>query len=106
MRPEALEIFQQIRDIYRRPMIVTSGYRDKTHPIEAEKAEPGEHYYGLAADFKVYGVHAMELVNIAYNLGIRRIGQGQRYDWPLEARFIHLGIGDQYAGFSKGTWSY
>jgi len=102
MRPEFLEVLQRIRFEYGKPMLITSGYRDKKHPIEARKAAPGEHSFGLACDVGVSGVDWGELFVIAWKHGIRRIGVKQHGD----ARFIHLGMGDIYLNFPKKPYSY
>ena len=41
-----------LREIYGKPMTVSSGYRDSTHPVEAVKKDPtaGAHVSGKAAD--------------------------------------------------------
>jgi zinc D-Ala-D-Ala carboxypeptidase len=102
MRPEFLQILQDIRTAYSKPMVISSGYRDKTHPIEARKAQGGTHSMGVAADIAVQGLDAMRLVNIAYTLGIRRIGINQKGG----GRFIHLDIGDKLHGLPQSIWSY
>lgn len=103
MRPEFMERLQQIRDTFDKPLIITSGYRDKTHPVEASKHGPGEHYYGCAADVAISGTDAMDLIVIAYGHGIRRIGLKQ----TGAGRFIHLGMGDQLGlGFPSTIWTY
>ena len=67
------------------PMIVTSGYRDATHPAEARKAEPGTgtHCQGIAADIKVSNsFERMNLVHEALKLGFNGIG--------IAKTFIHI----------------
>lgn len=102
MRPEFMERLQQIRKAYGQPMRITSGYRDPLHPIEARKAKPGEHSYGVACDVAVDGLDAMDLIVIAYGHGIRRIGVKQNGS----GRFIHLGMGDKDLHFKPTIWSY
>lgn len=103
MRPEFLEILQQIRKTYGKPMIVTSGYRDKTHPVEAAKGSPGEHFYGCAVDIAVQGQDALDLIVVAYGYGIRRIGLNQKGP----SRFVHLGMGDKLKlNFPPTIWTY
>lgn len=102
MRPEFMAMLQDVRVCFGKPMIISSGYRDITHPIEASKKYGGEHTYGLAADISVSGVDAMELVTIAYQTGFRRIGVSQKG----EGRFIHLGLGDRDLHFPQAFWSY
>ena len=51
MNPDFLEKLQTIRAIYAKPMIVTSGYRHPTHPVEVRKTHSnGEHTQGNCAD--------------------------------------------------------
>jgi len=102
MRPEFLDVLQQIRTTYKKPMKINSGYRDFTHPLERAKLnrgkEVGAHTYGVAADIEVYGEDAMELFVIAHAYGIRRIGLYQNTQ-----RFIHLDIGDRELQFPPST---
>src|SRR3990167_3806839 len=102
MRPEFMDMLQMIRSVYGKPMKITSGYRDFTHPVEREKDKPGEHTYGMAADIAVQGTDALELVSIAYGLGVRRIGLKQHGN----GRFVHLGMGDKSLGFPPALWTY
>lgn len=39
MKPEFMKKIQDLRLAYGKPMIITSGYRDPTHPIEAKKKD-------------------------------------------------------------------
>ena len=67
------------------PMIVTSGYRDATHPAEARKQAPGTgtHCQGIAADIKVSnGFERMNLVHEALKLQFGGIG--------VAKGFIHI----------------
>jgi zinc D-Ala-D-Ala carboxypeptidase len=102
MRPEFMQVLQEIRITYNKPMVISSGYRDKSHPIEAKKSTTGSHALGCAADISIEGVNAMQLINIAYNMGIRRIGVNQKGG----GRFIHLDIADKLHGFPQSIWSY
>ena len=100
MRPEFLELLQAIRTEYGRPMNITSGYRDKTHPLEVEKEQGGAHTLGLACDVAVRGEDALDLLRICLNRGIRRVGVYQKGD----KRWLHIDIADRY-GFPIGIWS-
>lgn len=103
MRPEFMDILQQIRTTYGKPMVVSSGYRDKTHPAESSKKAPGEHYYGCAVDIAVQGQDALDLIVVAYGYGIRRIGLKQHGS----GRFVHIGMGDQLGlNFPSTIWTY
>lgn len=97
MTPEFMAVLQQIRTTYGKPMVINSGYRHFTHPIERKKDNPGEHTYGMAADISVKDEDAMELFVIAYGYGIRRIG--------VANNFIHLGMGEKLR-FPPALWTY
>lgn len=101
MRPEFLAVLQAIRSEYGQPLRISSGYRDRTHPIEARKAVPGEHTMGLCADVAIQGADALRLIEIALRHGIKRIGVQQKG----AGRFIHLGLGGPGLP-SEAIWSY
>ena len=94
---------QNLRMAYGRPMKITSGYRDKSHPIEAKKSEPGAHSTGHACDVAVRGYDALRLVQLAIVHGFTGIGVQQKGD----VRFIHLDDLKDSDGFTRPTiWSY
>lgn len=96
-----MDTLQAIRTAYGKPMIITSGYRDKTHPVEAAKAAPGEHTLGLAADISVRGADAFNLLEVALAHGIVRVGVKQ----TGVSRFLHLGMaGGRFP--APMIWSY
>ena len=67
------------------PFIITSGYRDSTHPIEAKKAKAGTHALGLAADIKVNnGVERYTIVREAIKLKFSGIG--------IANTFVHVDV--------------
>ena len=100
MHPEFLEWLQGVRTEYARPIKINSGYRDKTHPLEAVKEKPGAHSLGLAADIDVRGEDALDLLRICLNRGANRVGIYQHG----EKRWLHVDIADRY-GFPKSLWS-
>lgn len=105
MRPEFLDVLQAIRDDYAKPIFIASGFRDVTHPAEAEKERPGAHTLGLACDIRIAGVEAIKLIELAIKHGIQRIGINQKGQHG--GRFIHLDIANQfYAGFPAAIWTY
>ena len=83
MNPDFMDILQNIRDDYGRPLKITSGYRATTHPEELKKGSPGAHSHGRAVDIAM-PVYAFELVAIALKLGIIGIG--------ISKGFIHLDV--------------
>lgn len=102
MHPDFMARLQRLRMAYGAPMIVTSGYRDPSHPEEAKKASPGAHSTGRAADIAVRGADAVKLLRLALELGFTGIGIAQKG----ASRFIHL---DDVADGSlprPGIWSY
>ena len=89
-------------------MIVSSGYRDKTHPIEAKKIlqgkEPGSHCAGRAIDIKIRG-------NKAYDLLVECLARDFRVGVSQHGkhRFIHIdNMGTKNGDpvrFSNKLWS-
>ncbi len=105
MLPSFLDTLQQIRNTYGKPMIILSGYRDFTHPLERVKENPGTHTYGVAVDVLAWGEDAMALFDVAFHYGIRRIGLNQK--GAYNSRFLHLDSGDTLnLGFKKSLWTY
>jgi zinc D-Ala-D-Ala carboxypeptidase len=101
MSPVFMRRLQHLRDVYGKPMLITSGFRDATHPIEAKKAKPGPHNTGQAADVAVQGEDARRLIQLAITLGFTGIGVQQKGG----GRFIHLD--DLGQGWPRPTiWSY
>ena len=85
MDHEFLVKLDELRERVGFPFIITSGYRDATHPAEARKAEPGTgtHCQGIAADIKVSnGFERMNIVHEALKLGFGGIG--------VSKSFIHI----------------
>ncbi len=97
MKPEFMGRLQALRDVYKRPMSITSGYRCPDHPIEKAKPEPGMHSTGLACDVGVQGADAHELLRLAMHLGFTGIGVQQKGT----GRFIHLDL-----RLVPAIWSY
>jgi len=87
------------------PMVISSGYRDVSNPVERSKSKPGEHTFGMAADVLIHGIDSLKLINVAMVYGVKRLGLNQKGD--MTQRFIHLGVGDQDNGrFPAGIWTY
>lgn len=105
MHPDVLEILQSIRDAIDKPVFISSGYRHESHPVESMKDKPGEHTRGMAVDVIVYGEKALDMIKLAQELGVRRIGLHQR--GRASGRFLHLGIADKFTReFPPGLWTY
>ena len=84
---EMSEVFlvklDRLRGLCGFPFIITSGYRDPSHPIEAAKASPGTHSEGIAADIRITNSRQrFLLLHHAFALGFNGIG--------IANDFIHL----------------
>jgi zinc D-Ala-D-Ala carboxypeptidase len=78
---------QHLRNLYGKPMRITSGYRDPKHPIEARKnGISGAHTTGMACDIAVEFGDAYTLLKLAMEVGFTGIGIQQKGS----GRFIHL----------------
>lgn len=103
MRPEFLFKLQVLRDMLGFPLVVTSGYRDPSHPVEARKSTPGQHTLGIACDIQAQdGAAAYKIVEAAYRLGFTGIGVAQDSNRYRHSRFIHLDIRES----TPVMWSY
>jgi uncharacterized protein YcbK (DUF882 family) len=86
MDEEFVELLNKIRKECDFPLLITSGYRSKLHPIEQRKNLPGTHTTGKAVDIRVMGEKGIKLIQVALENGIKRIGVAQKGD----VRFIHI----------------
>ena len=92
-----------LREVYGKPLIVSSGYRCPDHPIEARKQSPGAHATGKAADLAVSGADAHKLLYLALEFGFSGVGVQQKGS----GRFIHVDTCTKEEGFVRPTvWSY
>lgn len=103
MDAEFMDLLQKIRTSYGKPMRISSGYRDPTHPIEAAKGglSRGEHTLGRCCDVAIEGFEAVVLLQYALAHGITRVGVQQKG----AGRFLHLGIGGPGLA-NPWIWSY
>ena len=88
--PDFMDKLQKLRNATVFGLVVSSGYRDKTHPIEADKISKtgrgGAHTTGKAVDLKVARDKAYIVLLHALALKFTGIGVAQ----TGEARFLHL----------------
>ena len=93
----------ELREAVGKPFVITSAYRDPTHPIEAAKKTPGAHTTGKAVDILMRGEDAYRTIILAAAFGMTGIGVKQHG----ESRFIHV---DSIGGTSERPrpwiWSY
>lgn len=90
-----------LRQMINRPLVISSGYRAETHPVEAKKKKAGMHTKGIACDILANHFHALEIIRIALELKFTGIGVNQKGDYSK--RFIHL---DTRETPSPILWSY
>lgn len=88
IKPELMDKLQAVRDMFNKPLVVSSGYRSPNHSAERKKKEPGSHSTGLAVDLRVSHFDAYRLVQIALQHGFTGIGIRQHGS----ERFVHLDV--------------
>ena len=91
MNPEFMDRLQRLRYSVGFPLLITSGYRDITHSIEADKLSkgatyPGSHSYGKAVDISCRADIAYTILGSALRHGFTGIGVAQ----SGANRFLHL----------------
>jgi|TARA_R110000868_G_scaffold51036_1_gene162324 uncharacterized protein YcbK (DUF882 family) len=85
MSEEFLEKLDDLRHVCGFPFIITSGYRDPSHSIEARKAKAGTHARGIASDIRINnGNEAYQIIKHAQSMGFNGIG--------VAKSFIHVDI--------------
>ena len=99
-----LEALDTLRERYNGPLVLSSGYRCKDHPIEkAKPGGPGPHSTGCAADILCSGQKAFGVLQDAMIEDLfEGIGVNQRGDHAK--RFIHVDISPKRKELS--LWSY
>lgn len=103
--PEIMDILQNIRYKIAQPVFISSGYRCVKHPVEQEKDKPGEHTYGMAIDIICHGARALQIIELAQHIGVKRIGVHQK--GQTSGRFVHLGLADKFnLAFPVAIWTY
>lgn len=95
---------QLLRDAYKKPIRVSSGFRSKEHSIEKKKTRPGAHTTGQAVDIAIDRGDAYTILKLALWAGFTGIGIKQKG----KGRFIHLDTIEKGTdGFLRPTiWSY
>jgi zinc D-Ala-D-Ala carboxypeptidase len=89
MNPEFMNRLVQLRLAYGKPMPVNSGYRCPAHnAAESHTGGNGPHTTGRAADIRVTGAGAIELIALGRALGFT--GFGPKQHGPQQGRYLHL----------------
>lgn len=104
MKHSFMSRLQALRTAYNKPLKITSGFRDYTHPIEAKKPKKnGAHPTGEACDIAIDRKEAYQLLKIAMQLGFTGIGFKQKGS----GRFIHLDTIENNVNQPRPSiWSY
>lgn len=84
---KAMDMLQELRDLWGKPMIITSAYRCPEHPVEARKAKPGHHAKGHAFDIKCTPAEAVDLIILARKIGFKGFG--------FHPEFLHVDAREQ-----------
>lgn len=93
-----MERLQNARTLYGRPMVITSGFRAVSHPVEAAKPKPGTHSHGLASDIRYRNADEFgALITALHAAGFRRFG--------IAKTFIHVDSGE-LIGMRQAVWTY
>ncbi len=75
MRISTLEMLQKARDIYGKPISVTSGFRTKSHNKKVRGVANSKHLTGYAVDLSAVSEQdKRELLKALYAVGFRRFG--------------------------------
>ena len=103
--PHFMAWLQGVREIYARPMVISSGYRAPLRQFELTGRRQGAHVDGMAVDVLVSGEDAELLERIAIQRGV--LGRGVMQVGAHHKRYLHL---DLWTKAPKGTrpalWSY
>lgn len=106
MQPHFMEWLQELRTVVGLPFLISSGYRDSTHPVEARKTTTGAHTRGIAVDIRVTdGGTAGRIIEAAMAMGVKGVGVAQDNRRNRTSRFIHLDLMDRGTGYPV-FWSY
>jgi zinc D-Ala-D-Ala carboxypeptidase len=104
MDPDFMDRLFELRRAYATPMVILSGYRHPSHPVEMRKARPGAHTFGRAADVLVSHADSVRLFTLAVEHGFTGFGVAQKAG---STRFLHLDDMEPDVTRPRPTlWSY
>ena len=69
MSPKLIDILEELRKYFGKPITITSGLRCKKHNAEVGGVSNSQHQYGKAADIYIAGVDKAKIKAKAYELG-------------------------------------
>lgn len=80
MDSKILEMLDQVRDKFDKPITINSGYRTEAHNKEVGGTEHSSHLKGLAVDIACNNsVDRFDLMNCLLDVGFNRIGIGNTF---------------------------
>lgn len=85
--PALVEYLQKIRDHFKKPVTINSGYRCPTHNKRIGGASASRHTTGQAADISVKDVAPAEVAKYAESIGVNGIGL---YETDKDGHFVHI----------------
>ena len=101
MDPAFMAALQRVRNVYGKPMPVTSGFRCLDYNARISKTgRSGPHTTGRAVDIAISGENTYHLLSAA--IGMRGIGLKQH--GPHAGRFMHLD--SLYGPMRPRIWTY
>lgn len=101
VHPRLVEVLQTLRHLLARPLIITSGFRCRTHNKIAGGRPRSYHTRGMAADILCHQPeHMEELIEAASD--ISAVGGIGRYS---KRRFVHLDVRPREPFTNAATWS-
>lgn len=92
--PELVEVLQKIRDHFKAPVTINSGYRTPAYNKKVDGATYSQHQYGTAADIKVKGASPKTVAAFAETLLPNKGGIG------IYPTFVHVDVREQ-----KSRWN-
>ena len=93
-----VEILQQIRDHFGKPITITSAYRCESYNRSIGGATGSRHSKGQAADICIPGIAPKEIAKYAESIGVLGIGL---YETAADGYFVHVDTRD-YKSFWYG----
>jgi len=97
MHPDMLEMLDEVRDKFDKPIRINSGYRTAKHNLKVGGTPNSSHLRGLAVDISCSSsVDRYHLLNCLLDVGFNRIG--------IAGSFIHVDIDLEKA--KDVIWTY
>jgi hypothetical protein len=81
-----IDTLQKIRDHFKKPITIVSGYRSPAYNKSINGAKTSQHMYGKAADIQVSGVNPRTVAEYAESINVKGLGL---YDYT-SGGFVHV----------------